>query len=100
MARPRKKGLISIGGKFEPGLATGLQNLAHSQGISMREALRRIMTQAILDGRIPGVSDVDLENHERDKWGESKVPVYDGEEGDGKASKTPQGAQTGKEPLS
>lgn len=61
MARQKTNIMTGVGGKFDPALATAFLDLAHSQGVSMREALRRVMTQAVLDKRLPGIAILDLE---------------------------------------
>lgn len=83
MPMPRKnKPYITVGGRFEPGVAVGFRNLARSKGVSMKEALRRVMVQAILDKQIPGVDELGIEKREQEKYGRevTAVPLYDGEE--------------------
>lgn len=79
MPRPRKRSTIHIGGQFEPDMATAFYNLTHAKGISMREGLRRVIIQAIMNGQIPGIQDMDMEHREREKWG-NVVPTYSGED--------------------
>lgn len=78
MARPKKRDELNVGGKFEAALVVAFGNLSRDAGVSMREALRRVMTQAIIDKRIPGISALDLESHEREKWG-AVTPTLDDE---------------------
>lgn len=78
MGKPRKNVKVNMGGLFEPDLATKFGNLAQANGISIREALRRVMVNAILENRIPGIDALDLEARENKKWG-AATPIYDGE---------------------
>jgi hypothetical protein len=79
MGRPRKNMQINVGGKFEPALATKFKNLAQANGVSMHEALRRVMSNAILTGRVPGIEALDIERREHEKYG-AATPVYDGQQ--------------------
>lgn len=87
MARQRIRTKVFMGGGFDAGLATKFGQLAQANGVSIREALRRIMVQAILTGRIPGIESLDLEQREHEKWGVA-TPTFDGEDS---TKKTPGG---------
>jgi hypothetical protein len=78
MARPKLRTNVYMGGRFGADLATKFFTLARNNGVSIREALRRLMVQAILTGQIPGLEAFGLEQREHEKWG-SATPVYDGE---------------------
>lgn len=90
MARAKKRDSVYMGGKFETELSIAFANLSKNQHVSIHEGLRRLMTQAVIDGRIPGINNVDLAMREREKWGESTVPVFDGEETPRKQKHDPQ----------
>lgn len=77
MGKPRKTNKVNMGGLFEPALATKFAGLCQINGISIREALRRLMVNSILENRIPGIDALELEQREHEKWG-SATPVYDG----------------------
>ena len=77
MPRQRAKDTMYVGGRFAATLIVKFGNLARSNGVSMSEALRRVITQSILSNRIPGIDVLDLEKRENEKWG-SATPVYDG----------------------
>lgn len=76
---PRKNTKVNVGGLFEADLATAFGNLAHQAGVSIREGLRRVMINAILEGKIPGIESLELEHREHTKWG-TATPVFDGAE--------------------
>lgn len=79
-----------VGARVEADLATKFLSLAHSKGISMNEAYRRLMVDAVQQNRIPGVENMDLEVRESEKWGTAATPVYSGEEElQGAEKKTP-----------
>jgi hypothetical protein len=95
--RKKTNRLTHIGGTFEPALATAFYNLALSKGISMREALRRVITQTIIDGSIPGIAEVNLnvEHLERDRWAGGPVRTFKGES----TATTTEAPSTTKKPL-
>lgn len=56
MGRPRKnEKTIGIGARLEAGLMVRFNNLCRANGVSVREGLRRAITGAVLEGRIPGL---------------------------------------------
>ncbi len=81
MGQLRKGGrLTNVGGKIDAQIASRFLNLARTQGVSMIEALRRVMVDAILQNRIPGIDTLNLENREAEKYGREVVGTYDGQE--------------------
>lgn len=79
MVRQRSEKRVYVGTRVEAALAAKFLSLAHGNGVSVMEALRRVMVQAILSNRVPGIDALDLEHREREKWGDA-TPVYDGEQ--------------------
>lgn len=81
MARQRIRENVYMGGKFPADLAAKFNGLAVSNGISIREALRRLMVDAIQQGRVPGIDAMELDSRRQtEKFGrEATVSTYDGE---------------------
>lgn len=61
MGRPRKSGngKRNAGGLYDPHLVTAFGYLARSRGISIAEAIRRLMVTALINKHIPGVEPLD-----------------------------------------
>lgn len=78
MGRLRVRKNVAMGGVFEADLATKFGQLCAVNGVSIKEGLRRLMTSAILENRVPGIDAMDLERRENAKWG-AATPTYDGE---------------------
>lgn len=80
MARPRVKTETMMGGKFETDLAVKFGRLTKENGVSIKEGLRRLMTFAILENRLPGINSLELhEQRENAKYGDA-TPTFDGSE--------------------
>lgn len=78
MARKKMLKLTTMGGQYEPALAVRVMELAKANGITIKELLRRLMVDAVLTGRVPGVEALQLHEHrEHEKYG-TATPVYDG----------------------
>lgn len=78
MSRQKTRTAVYMGGKYDPELAVKFGQLCKDNGISNKEALRRLMVQAIISRQIPGIDALDLEAREHEKYG-AATPVYDGE---------------------
>jgi hypothetical protein len=81
MARQRIRENVYMGGKFPADLAAKFNQLSVANGISIREALRRLMVDAIQQGRVPGIDAMELDGRRNtEKFGrETSVATYDGE---------------------
>ena len=77
MGRKSTSKIVYLGGRVEALIATRFKELAYKVGISMDEALRRVVVAAILADKVPGIDAIDLERRENEKWGPA-TPVYDG----------------------
>lgn len=93
MSRPKSRDKIYMGGRYAIDIATKFNTLSRAHGVSIREALRRLMVQAILSGQIPGLDTFELEEREHAKWG-AATPTVDGEnksqrQSDGKVVQMP-----------
>lgn len=81
MARQRVRENVYMGGRFPADLSAKFNHLAVANGISIREALRRLMVDAIQQNRVPGIDAMELEvRRDSEKFGrDGAVPTYDGE---------------------
>ncbi len=88
MPRKRLSATTYIGGRFEANLAMKFSALVQSKGTTVQEAMRRLITRAILENEVPGINALELdEQRENAKWGPA-TPVYDG--GNGQSEQRPQ----------
>ncbi len=75
---------IYLGGRFDSAIAKRFNYLALSKGVSMQEALRRVLIDAIQQGRIPGIEDMIIDDSMREKEKDAISPTHTFSEDDSK----------------